>query len=91
MADDKKQELDNDDDDDAFEYDTETVSAQLEDFVIETLDVNDSNFKNEIHVKALVENSSFELKVDSGETQEDLKFLKAEFKVLCEPKKNVTM
>ena len=67
MADDKKQELDNDDDDDAFEYDTETVSAQLEDFVIETLDVNDSNFKNEIHVKALVENSSFELKVDSGE------------------------
>ena len=60
-------ELDYEEDDDTFEYDTETVSNQLEDFVIETLDVNDSNFKNEIHVTALVENSSFELKVDSGE------------------------
>ena len=59
-------ELDYEDDDDTFEYDTETVSNQLEDFVIETLYVNDSNFKNEIHVTALVENSSFKLKVDSG-------------------------
>ena len=58
--------LDYEDDGDTFEYDTETVSNQLEDFVIETLDVNDSNFKNEIHVTAVVENSSFELKVDSG-------------------------
>ena len=46
--------LDYEDDDDSFECDTETVSAQIKDFFIDTLDVNDNNSKKEIYVTALL-------------------------------------
>ena len=42
------------------------MDSQFENFVIQTLDVNQNGIKDEIHVTAVIDNTSFELKVDSG-------------------------
>ena len=42
------------------------MDSQFENFVIETLDINQNGIKDEIHVTAVIDNTSFDLKVDSG-------------------------
>ena len=42
------------------------MDSQFENFVIETLDVNQNGIKDEIHITAVIDNTSFDLKVDSG-------------------------
>ena len=64
---DQLHEIDHDEDDnDSSECFHQDMDSQFENFVIETLDVNQNNIKNEIHVTAVIENTPFELKVDSG-------------------------
>ena len=52
------------------------MDSQFENFVIETLDVNQNSIKDEIHVTAVIENTPFELKVDSTETIKSLALCK---------------
>ena len=54
------------DDYDSSECFDQDMDSQFENFVIETQDVNQNNIKDEIHVTAVIENTPFELKVDSG-------------------------
>ena len=42
------------------------IDSQFENFVIETLDVNQNGIKDDIHVTAVIDNTLFKLKVDSG-------------------------
>ena len=64
---DQLHEIDYEDDD----YDTgkcfnPDMDSHFENFVIETLDVNQNGIKDEIHVTAVIDNTSSELKVDSS-------------------------
>ena len=58
---DQLHEIDYEDDD----YDPD-MDFQFKNFVIEILDINQNGIKDEIHVTALIDNTSFEIKVDSG-------------------------
>ena len=54
------------DDYDKIECFDPDMDSQFENFVIETLDVNQNGIKDKIHVTAVIDNTSFELKVYSG-------------------------
>ena len=64
---DQLHEIDYEDDDyDTSECFDPDMDSQFENFVIETLDVNQNGIKDKIHVTAVIDNTSFDLKVDSG-------------------------
>ena len=64
---DQLHEIDYEEDDyDSSECFDQNMDSQFENVVIETLDVNQNNIKDEIHVTAVIENTPFGLKVDSG-------------------------
>ena len=64
---DRLREIDYEDDDyDTSECFDQDMNSQFENFVIKTLDVNQNGIKDEIHATAVIDNTSFKLKVDSS-------------------------